>query len=181
MTDESQIVYLLVCLFGRFKRDLYDLRRSIALAELFDIFDLAELQQNLIQLFESDAGRHVADHYLVGAETRTQTIIDGRAKIGRTTCVRRGVDRGALCHRHAEGEGQETATTTKQGAYRKSLSKLLRNDVLLCRRRRRRRYYLMLHRCPAARRTLAFYRRPQERLVSRENIYWNAIHFPTDL
>lgn len=160
-----------MCLFGRFKRNLYDLRRSIALAELFDIFHLAELQQNLIQLFESDAGRHVADHYLVGAETKTQTIIDGRAKIGRTTCVRRGVDRGALCHRHAEGEGRETSTstTTVQGAYRKSLSTLLRNDVLLCRRRRRR-YYLMLDRCPAARRTLAFYRRPQKKLVSRENI-----------
>lgn len=73
-----------MCLFRGFERDLYDLRRSIALAELLDVLHLAELQQNLVQLFEPDAGRHVADHYLVGAENdkTEQTVIEGRRGAG---------------------------------------------------------------------------------------------------
>lgn len=62
-----------MCLFGRFECDLYDLCWSIALAELFDVFDLTELQQYLIQLFESNAAGHVADYDLIGTGTRTKT------------------------------------------------------------------------------------------------------------
>lgn len=57
-----------MCLFGGFKCDLYDLHWSIALAELFNVFHLTELQQNLIQLVKSDAAWHVANHYLVSTE-----------------------------------------------------------------------------------------------------------------
>jgi len=87
-TDQTHfycVYYSRVCLFGRFERDLYDLRRSIALAEFLDVLHGTELQQYLIQLFESDAARHIADHYLVGAETRPER--SGLNLIGRPTCA----------------------------------------------------------------------------------------------
>lgn len=79
-----------VRLFGGLKRDLNDLRRSITLTELFDVLHLAELQQYLFQLFEPDTAGHVADNYLVGAETKNGLLNGGSrcaANRGWTTCT----------------------------------------------------------------------------------------------
>lgn len=64
----------LVRLFCGFERDLYDLGRPITLTELFDFFHRTELTEYLVQLFEPDAARHVADDNLVGAETETEHV-----------------------------------------------------------------------------------------------------------
>lgn len=79
-------MYSLVCLVGGLECNLYNLSRSITLTELFNVFHLTELQQDLFQIFEPDAARHVADHYLVGTESRKKKQI--RSELATKTCMR---------------------------------------------------------------------------------------------
>jgi hypothetical protein len=57
------------------------------LAELLDVFDLAKLQQYLIQLFESNAAGHVADHDLVGALDGRLSRLELRARLAERVTV----------------------------------------------------------------------------------------------
>lgn len=103
-------------LFSRFKCDLYDLCRSIALAELFDFFDLTKLQQYLFQLIESHSAGDVANYYLVDAERKRKILFIMNIKslyrvakfVGRTTCACvYHTEYDVLCHRADDANGME--------------------------------------------------------------------------